>query len=161
MTLKDRASKLATYAVLASRGRSSCAGCTTGYCCTMQRIIEISTTEATERQHLVEEKHRVRAKHELEVFEKEGHFTCPFKDPETNLCDIYEERFAVCSQYHVFNPVEDCDSRTKAGLQVLNPMMVMKTMSQDPGSHPLVMDMMLLAQGEPINILDMFKDEHE
>ena len=158
LSLKDRTEQLAKYAVLATRGKSSCYGCTTGYCCTMQKIIEISTVEATERAHLIEDKHRARAKVQLEIFEREGYFTCPFKDPVTNLCDIYDERFAVCSQYHVLNPVEDCDSRTRSKLQVINPMHIMKTMAQDPMSHTLVGDLMLLGDGEPINMLDIFRD---
>ena len=158
LTLKDRTEQLAKYAVLATQGKSSCAGCTTGYCCTTQKIIEISTVEWTERQHLITSEHIDRAKVQVKRFEAESLFTCPFLDPVTKLCDIYDERFAVCAQYHVFNPVEDCNSDTESGLQVINPMVVMKAMASDPKSHALVGDLMHIAQGEPTSIITAFSE---
>ena len=54
----------------------------------------------------------------------DGTYNCPFNDPKTGKCDIYEDRFYVCAAYAVFNPIEMCNSKkykTGKPLQVANP----------------------------------------
>ena len=157
MTLKEKTEQVYKYAVLATKGESSCYGCKTGYCCTKQRIIEISSVEWIERQSLIAPKHLKRAKQEVDTFDRVGYFTCPFLDPVTKLCDIYNERFFVCATYHVVNPVEHCNSETMNDLQVINPMEVMKVIQQDNASGPLVNELAKLAYGEPLNLIEAFR----
>ncbi len=143
---------------IASQGRDSCSSCNYNYCCVSQKVIEISTLEWEDRKHLIEQKHIDRAKVQIERFDKEGLFTCPFNDPVTGQCDIYDERFIVCAQYRVINNKEHCNSDTRHGLQVVNPMNIFTILMNKDKTGKAREYMMHYSTGEPISIIDGFKE---
>ncbi len=155
--------KEAALEVCAAAGKAtSCSTCNNNYCCVGQKDIEISDREWNEHlEDLITPSQIFRAIKEIKWMENEDNvektFDCPFNDPRTGRCEIYEDRFFVCAQYHVFNPKEDCDSRTEKGLEVLNPMGVISNLSRKPKYAGVLREMATLAEGTPTNMIHRWK----
>jgi len=109
----------------------SCLSCNEAYCCRKQKIIEISSREFAIRKPLITKEHKERAKIQKDIFEKTGLYTCPFNNPIDGKCEIYDTRFAVCASYCVMNNKEDCNSDTKSGLEVVNPMIIFSKITEE------------------------------
>ncbi len=89
----------------------TCANCKENYCCINQKSIDVLDYEFDNIFFHVKDKHIERAKNQLN--REDGLISCPFNDPETKQCDIYKDRFMVCSLHKVVSPSEDCDSILK------------------------------------------------
>lgn len=115
--------------MLVAGGKDSCRDCNENYCCVNQKNIEIEQSEFDDVKHLITPEQEARA---LVQFERtDGLFNCPFNDPETGECEIYDRRPYVCAAYRVFNPKEDCNSNTESELTILNPMAVVRVLREN------------------------------
>ena len=126
----------------AAKHESSCMSCTENYCCRMQKRIEVARKEWERLIPLITDEQEERMIEQVEIYKKHGYFDCPFNNPETKKCEIYDDRPYVCAGYQVKNPKEDCDSRTKKDIAVLNPMTTIKIIMSDMDKyHELIQDM--------------------
>lgn len=132
----------------------SCHGCDKNYCCVGQKVIEISTVEFERIVPLIKAKHRERAFKAIEQQKSTELWDCPFNDPKTGLCDIYDDRFIVCASYGVINKAEHCDSRTEHGLKVVNPYLIF-TKIEKPNTLKFIWT--AATKGETTSIIDEFK----
>lgn len=113
----------------------SCNSCDKPHCCRGQRFVEIAQSEFEQIKPLIQPKHMIRAKKQIEAPRMSNGFhvyDCPFNDPDTGKCDIYEYRFVVCASYGVYSPIDHCDtSKGYNGTQVANPMHVFTSIKDE------------------------------
>ncbi len=90
-----------------------CMDCKKNYCCINQRHIEVFNMEFDTLSYYITDEHINRARKEMK--RTDGLISCPFNNPETGKCEIYDDRFSICSSQGVVTPSEDCDTITKPG----------------------------------------------
>ncbi len=146
---------LKTATLETTKHTASCIGCDHNYCCLGQKRIEISSIEFKKIKSLITQAQKNRAMKQIHRFKKDELFDCPFNDPDTGKCEIYEDRFLVCAQYAVINPKEHCNSDTMHDLQVVNPMVVIHYLISNPTKYSGLLDeMTYLSEGMPMNMID-------
>jgi len=133
--------------------KSSCNGCEKNYCCVNQKIIEVFDMEFDALDFYITDEHKRRAREEMK--RTDGLISCPFNDPVSGECDIYDNRFSICSLHAVISPVEDCDSIVNDGGEtlVLNKMEIVNLL---PGRSKTYMDTLFSKRGED-DIIAQFK----
>jgi len=157
---------VAEAGLLASQGKSSCMTCEENFCCVGQRNIEILSLEwDTKLKALITTEQESRALQQVKRYNdpeaEEPSFDCPFNDPDTGKCEIYDDRFYVCAQYNVFNPKEHCDSKTRNGLEVINPIAVFNVLGSSMKYGAVMHNLEQLAEGHAVNMIDAWKEHLE
>ncbi len=94
-----------------------------------QQWVEIAKKEFDQIKPQITAEQMARAKFQIEnPTMKRGMTTydCPFNDPITGKCEIYNSRFVICAQYGVTNPIEECntDNPNSNGPMVVNPVLI-------------------------------------
>jgi len=153
---------VAEAGLLASQGKSSCMTCEKNFCCVGQCNIEISSLEwNTKLKALITPEQESRALQQVKKYNdpeaKEPSFDCPFNDPDTGKCEIYDDRFYVCAQYNVSNPKEHCDSKTRNGLSVINPTAVFRVLGSSMKYGAVTNNLAKLAKGDAVNMIDAWR----
>ncbi len=125
---ESKMNKLLKESLLGQSDKIACHKCDKPYCCRNQQAIQISTTEFESKikQHLITDIHIARAKAEKEKdlhMDELSVYTCPFNNPDTGECEIYDNRFIVCAGHGVVaEDVEVCNTETsKDGTMIVNP----------------------------------------
>lgn len=140
----------------------ACHRCDKAYCCRNQVSIQISDIEFELVSVLITEEQKERARKEIaankQMFGKTV-YTCPFNNPDTGMCEIYNYRFVVCAGHGVIheNP-EVCNTEGelgKDGTKIVNPMNTMEIAVDT--SEEAKQYLMHLASGNPTDILEEFK----
>ncbi len=91
--------------------KNACISCTEQYnCCRNQSTIRVHSQEIKDIKHLIEKKHITRILEQKKIKADTGKYSCPFNDPETGKCDIYEDRFTICSVHMAIGDPESCNS---------------------------------------------------
>ena len=93
-----------------------------------QQWVEIEKKEFDQIEPQITAEQMARAKFQIEnPMMKRGMTTydCPFNDPATGKCEIYNSRFIICAQYGVTSPIEDCNTDGDGtGTMVVNPILI-------------------------------------
>ena len=114
----------------------SCHNCDKNYCCVGQKHVQIEQREFQNIEHLITAEQLARAREQIEnPVMKRGItvYDCPFNDPVTGKCEIYDVRFMVCAGYGVVNPIEECDTDNEdaSGTMVVNPLHIFEALKDE------------------------------
>lgn len=132
----------------------SCHGCTSNNCCINQNNIDVFDLEFDLLNHYIEDKHIERAKTQME--RKDGLISCPFNDPKTGFCDIYENRFTICSTHACTSPKEDCNTiLNKKGTMIVDRSIIFNKMNNDSKRY-----FVSLMESKNRNIIDQFRRKY-
>ncbi len=109
----------------------SCNNCNKNYCCINQNHIEVCDVEFDNLDFYITEEHKKRAYTEMK--RTDGLISCPFNNPENGECEIYKDRFTVCSSQGVTTPVEDCNSTANpnGGTMIADRLEIYDRLSED------------------------------
>ena len=135
---------------------SACRTCKEAYCCSYQHQISISKSEFDEIVHLITPEQIERAKQEVtqhSTLNGEKVYQCPFLNEE-GLCEIYDDRFLICSQYSVVGTNSQCNrDNGDSVVKIVNPTAIfLKAMEDEKVKERL----MKHSEGEMTDVLDEF-----
>ena len=145
--------------MLGQSAKIACHGCDKNYCCVNQQRIEISKLEFEQiKPHITDEQYK-RAKYEIDnsrIMNGFTVYTCPFNNPDTGMCEIYENRFVVCATHGVVaDDIEACNTEaSNKGTFIVNPIRTFEIACEDEATMAY---MMHLATDEPTDILEAFR----
>ena len=127
---------IASLAIGDKLGISACRTCTEPSCCKLMYETGIAKVEFDEIEHLVTDVHINRAREAIELDKQYNGLTsyrCPFLSLE-DKCEIYDNRFIICSTYSVVGSPTQCnESNSKGNVAVVNPIGIFETaMSASP-----------------------------
>ena len=136
----------------------TCHGCDKNYCCVGQRFIEIDEKEFALVKPFITDEQLRRAKVQIDsptMMNGMIVYDCPFNDPETGKCEIYDARFIVCAGYGVVSPQDDCNSKEcSSGTMVVNPVNVYEAI-KNPETVAYLMHM--TKEIKPTTVMDEFR----
>jgi Fe-S-cluster containining protein len=131
-------------------GGSACNSCSSSHCCEFQHSVGISQSEFDHIQHLVTSEQIKRAKEEVNkksIFRGKPAYRCPFLS-DVGKCEIYDERFIVCSTYSTVGDPANCAKNSEVGeVEVVNPLSIVQT-ALSSTDKPLASNLMKLVTDE-------------
>ena len=142
----------------------ACHKCDKPYCCRGQKRIEITNIEFENMMPMITEEQIARAMHYIENGKRElfGNkvYDCPFNDPTTGKCEIYENRFVVCAAHGVISDnVEGCNTEIDTkGTLIINPLNTVSIAINKSEESKYYLK--YLSESEPIDILDAFRKHY-
>jgi len=146
-------------ALLVQSNKIACHSCDKPYCCQNQIRIAISYLEFQQLRPIITDEQKERARYQDKNKRMmNGHLTysCPFNNPDTGKCEIYENRFVVCAGHGVVaDSPEACNTESGSkGTMIVNPLNTMRiAMKEYDVMGPYLA---YLGSGEDIDVLDAF-----
>ena len=147
-------------ALLGQSDKIACHTCNKPYCCQNQIRISVSDIEFQQILPIITDEHRERARYQSKnkrMMNGQLTYTCPFNNPDTGMCEIYDNRFVVCAGHGVVADSEEaCNTETNnTGTMIVNPLNTMQiAMKEYDVMQPYLFH---LSKGEDLDILECFE----